>query len=73
MLVERFWPNIGDNQWFPVTVPYRSHQTAVHPSDELEGYLLRTHRFTLAMIRTTAKCSLAIATTMLRVPWSRWG
>jgi hypothetical protein len=55
MLGERFWPNIGDNQWFPVAVPYRSHQIAVHPSDELEGYLLRAHHFTLAMIRTTAE------------------
>jgi hypothetical protein len=51
--VEWLLHNTGDNQWFPVTAPYRSHQIAVHLPDELEGYLLGAYGFTFAMIRAT--------------------
>jgi hypothetical protein len=47
--------NGGYNQWFPAATPCRSNQIAVHLSDELKGYLLGAHRFTLAMIRATAE------------------
>src|SRR5258708_785565 len=47
--------NAGDDQWFPVAMRQRAHQVAVHPSDELKGYLLWANRFTLAMIGATAE------------------
>jgi hypothetical protein len=47
--------NAGHNQWFPAAAPCRSNQITIHLSDELKGYLLGAHRFTLAMIRATAK------------------
>ena len=55
ILVEWLLHNPGDNQWFPMAARQRTHQIAVHPSDELEGYLLWAHRPTLAMIRATAE------------------
>ena len=45
----------GDNQWFPMPMPGGLNQVTVHPSDELEGDLFGAHRFTLAMIGTTAE------------------
>ena len=39
----------------PVAVPRRSNQIAVRLSDELQGYLLGAHRFTIPMIRATAE------------------
>jgi hypothetical protein len=55
MLVGWLLNNAGDMQGFPVAVPCRTNQVAVHRSDELERYFLGTRRFTLAMIRTTAE------------------
>jgi hypothetical protein len=45
----------GDNQRFPMAMPRRANQVAVHPSDELKRYFLGAHRFTLAMIRAAAE------------------
>src|SRR5258706_13400427 len=45
----------GDHQGFSVSMPERWYQIAVHPADEFERYLLRTHYRALAMIRATAE------------------
>jgi hypothetical protein len=45
--------NAGHHQWFPPAAPYRFNQIPVHLSDELQGYLLGTHRLTFAVIGTT--------------------
>src|SRR5260370_13408522 len=37
LLVKWFLDNTGRNQWFPVAARQRTHQIAVHPSDELGG------------------------------------
>ena len=55
ILVEWLLFNAGDDQWFPMSARQRPHQIAVHPSDELDGYLLWADRLTLAMIRATAE------------------
>ena len=45
----------GGHQGFSVSMPERSYQIAVHPADEFERYLLRTHYRALAMIRAAAE------------------
>jgi len=55
MLVRWLLHNAGRDQWFSVAAQCRSNQIAVRRSDELKGYLLGAHRFTLAMIRATAE------------------
>ena len=55
ILVKWVLNHAGDHQWFPVPMPDCSHQIAVHLADELEGYFLRTHHCTLAVIRATAE------------------
>ena len=47
--------NAGNIQWFPAAAKYRLNQITVHLANELKRYLLRAHRFTLTMIRTTAE------------------
>src|SRR4029077_5327841 len=39
----------------PAAAKYRLNQITVHLANELKRYLLRAHRFTLTMIRTTAE------------------
>jgi hypothetical protein len=58
--------SFGFNQWF--SSPYRSNQIAVHLPDELQEDLLRTDRFTLAMVRATPYVDLLNSRPVLDEP-----